>query len=93
MLIHWTKQLKALAQQQDATAHEDAGVLAELAFWRARAANLAGVQAQLASPGKLLCLSDLTWPQRSLVVASMSSQQGNEAGCAALPEAGRWSTT
>lgn len=50
-MIHWTKQLKALAQQQEATANEEGGVLAELAFWRARSANLAGVQTQLVSPG------------------------------------------
>ena len=50
--IHWTKQLKVLAQQQDAARSEEGGgVLAEVAFWRARAANLAGVQDQLASAG------------------------------------------
>ena len=50
-MIHWTKQLKALAQQQEATANEEGGVLDEMAFSSARSANLAGVQAQLASPG------------------------------------------
>ena len=53
--IHWTKQLKVLAQQQDAARSEEGGgVLAEVAFWRARAANLAGVQDQLASAGSQL---------------------------------------
>lgn len=49
-VIHWTRQIKNVVNTQD-RAEGDAGPLAEIALWRARAVDLTGLRAQLDSPG------------------------------------------
>eukprot|EP00898_Chlorokybus_atmophyticus_P005400 jgi/Chlat1/5861/Chrsp4S06373 len=52
-LIHWTRQIKEVVNNQDNSAElgEDAGPLAEIGFWRSRSVDLSGIRAQLDDPG------------------------------------------
>lgn len=56
-VIHWTRQVKEVVNQQDMNeAGEDAGPLEEIEFWRSRNADLGGIRAQLDHPNvKAIC--------------------------------------
>eukprot|EP01028_Stygiella_incarcerata_P006524 TRINITY_DN2668_c0_g1_i2.p1 TRINITY_DN2668_c0_g1~~TRINITY_DN2668_c0_g1_i2.p1 ORF type:complete len:4588 (-),score=1267.00 TRINITY_DN2668_c0_g1_i2:3353-17116(-) len=47
-LTHWTRQIKEVVNEKDTLeARENAGPLAEIEFWRTRAADLSGIREQL----------------------------------------------
>ena len=49
VVIHWTRQVKEMVSSRcGASASEGAGPLEEIAYWRGRAVNLSGIDAQLA---------------------------------------------
>ncbi len=51
ILIHWTRQIKEVITNQDnAELSENAGPLAEIAFWRSRTVDLSGIKDQLERP-------------------------------------------
>lgn len=49
-MIHWTRQVKMVARQHEGGVSRTSP-LDELAFWRARLADLCGIRDQLQSPG------------------------------------------
>jgi hypothetical protein len=47
-LIHWTRQIKEIVNQQDSEdTGEESGPLAEIDFWRSRSVDLSGIRAQV----------------------------------------------
>lgn len=51
-LIHWTRQIKEIVNQQDSTEEGgESGPLAEIDFWRSRSVDLSGIRAQLEHEG------------------------------------------
>ena len=51
VLLHWTRQVKALLGQQD-TGGSGEGPLAEITFWQRRGDDLSGICRQLDAPGE-----------------------------------------
>jgi len=64
-LIHWTRQIKEVVNNQDNSEHaEDAGPLAEIQFWRSRAVDLSGIREQLQRP-EVLAIVDVLQQAKS----------------------------
>lgn len=67
-MIHWTRQIKELLNNQDAhETSENAGPLEEIAFWRGRCNDLLGISDQLDKPGVKQIVSVLTIAKSSYV--------------------------
>ena len=67
-MIHWTRQIKELLNNQDAhETSENAGPLEEIAFWRGRCNDLQGISDQLDKPGVKQIVSILTIAKSSYV--------------------------
>ena len=67
-MIHWTRQIKELLNNQDAhETSENAGPLEEIAFWRGRCNDLLGISDQLDKPGVKQIVSILTLAKSSYV--------------------------
>ena len=67
-MIHWTRQIKELLNNQDAhETSENAGPLEEIAFWSGRCNDLLGISDQLVKPGVKQIVSILTLAKSSYV--------------------------
>ena len=53
VLLHWTRQVKAVLGQQDMGGSGE-GPLAEITFWQRRGDDLSGICQQLDAPGELM---------------------------------------
>jgi len=52
LVIHWTRQIKEVVNNQETSAHVDnSGPLEEIEFWRSRTLDLSGIRQQLDRPG------------------------------------------
>jgi len=67
-MIHWTRQIKELLNNQDAhETSENAGPLEEITFWSGRCNDLLGISDQLVKPGVKQIVSILTLAKSSYV--------------------------
>ncbi|GIM07381.1 hypothetical protein Vretimale_11536 [Volvox reticuliferus] len=72
-IIHWTRQVKELLNQQDAVdASEQAGPLAEIEFWRERSVDLSGIRAQLDDGAVSSIVSVLEYAKSSYLAPFLS---------------------
>ena len=67
-MIHWTRQIKELLNNQDTNeTSENSGPLEEITFWRGRCNDLLGISDQLVKPGVKQIVSVLTLAKSSYV--------------------------
>lgn len=72
-IIHWTRQVKELLNQQDSVdASEQAGPLAEIEFWRERSVDLSGIRAQLDDGAVSSIVSVLEYAKSSYLAPFLS---------------------
>jgi dynein heavy chain len=51
LLIHWTRQIKEVSNQETSHHVDTSGPLEEIEFWRSRTIDLSGIRSQIDRPG------------------------------------------
>lgn len=69
IVIHWTRQIKDVINNHDSlSSAETSGALIEIDFWKDRAQNLLGIQAQLESPSVVKIIEVLQYAKSNYIV-------------------------
>eukprot|EP00741_Cyanophora_paradoxa_P024938 tig00000056_g24072.t1 len=80
-LIHWTRQIKEVVNNQDNSEQgEDGGPLAEIAFWRSRTIDLSGIREQLGQPGVMRIVAVLEAAKSSYLTPFQKLSQSIQKG-------------